>query len=397
MKITGIETIPVDSGIGGRYWLFVKVTTDEGVTGWSEAYDTQAAPSLGQAIEWIAQELIGQDPRRIDFITRRLWDWGRAGFPERMKLIAALDIALYDIKGKWLGVPVYELLGGLYRDRLPLYWSHFASNRAIGTDHESMGVPSVRTIPEWIDLVDDVEKAGFKALKTNLLIPGLASGLPPTLNGAIDKWRINAAVEFVGALRDRVGPDMGIMFDVGQEYRMGGIVQLARALEPFDLYWLEAEGFDPDALLSARRQTRTRLCHGEALLRREQFRPFFEKHVTDVVMVETLMNGLSESRRICDLAAHYDTMFSPHNFMSPLSNLVNAHLSAAMPNFEILEIDMDDVPWKWDLIDPPIQIENGEMLVPTGPGLGADVVEEVARAHPIRGHQRAEFLSALEA
>jgi galactonate dehydratase len=104
------------------------------------------------------------------------------------------------------------------------------------------------------------------------------------------------------------------------------------------------------------------------------------------------MNGLSESRRICDLAAHYDTMISPHNFMSPLSNAVNAHLSAAMPNFEILEIDMDDVPWKWDLIDPPLQIDNGELLVPTGPGLGANVVEEVARAHPIRGHQRAEFL-----
>ena len=85
---------------------------------------------------------------------------------------------------------------------------------------------------------------------------------------------------------------MGILFDVGQEYRMGGIVQLARALEPFDLYWLEAEGFDPDALLAAREQTRTRICHGEALIGRQAFRPFFEKHVTDVVMIETLNNGL---------------------------------------------------------------------------------------------------------
>jgi len=235
----------------------------------------------------------------------------------------------------------------------------------------------------WIALVDDVERAGFRALKTNLLVPGLASGLPPTLDGAIDRSRIDAAVAFVGALRDRVGPAMGILFDVGQEYRHGGIVQLARALEPFNLYWLEAEGFDPDALLTARRRTRTRLCHGEALIRREQFRPFLERHVTDVVMVETLANGLSEARRICELAAHYDTMVSPHNYMSPLATLINAHLCAAMPNVEIFEIDMDDVPWKWDLIDQPIEIVDGELVVPSRPGLGANVVEDVVAAHPL--------------
>jgi len=251
------------------------------------------------------------------------------------------------------------------------------------------------TIDSWVALVDDVEKAGFRALKTNLLIPGLASGLPPTLDGAIDKWRVNAAVDFVAALRDRCGPDMGILFDVGQEYRMGGIVQLGRALEPYDLYWLEAEGFDPDALLAAKGQTRTRICHGEALIGRQAFRPFFEKHVTDVVMIETLNNGLTEARKIADLAAHYDTMFSPHNYMSPLSNLINAHFCAVMPNCEILEIDMDDVPWKWDLIDQPLQIERGELVVPDRPGWGANVVEDAVSAHPLKRHARPDYLSSL--
>jgi L-alanine-DL-glutamate epimerase-like enolase superfamily enzyme len=382
VKITAIEPITCDGGIGGRDFLFVKVTTDEGIVGWGEGYDWHASPSLKEAIRVVGHELIGQDPRRIDYIGRRLWDSGRAGVPERMKVIGAIDIALHDIKGKWLGVPVYELLGGKYRDRLPLYWSHFASYRAI--DPEALGVEPARTLEAWIALVDDVERAGFRALKTNLLVPGLATGLPPTLDGAIDQARIDAAVTFVGALRDRVGPTMGILFDVGQEYRMGGIVRLARALEPFNLYWLEAEGFDPDALLSARRQTRTRICHGEALIRREQFRPFLERHVTDVVMVETLANGLTEARRICELAAHYDTMFSPHNYMSPLATLINAHLCAAMPNFEILEIDMDDVPWKWDLIDQELDIVDGELLVPDRPGLGANIVEEAVAAHPLR-------------
>jgi L-alanine-DL-glutamate epimerase-like enolase superfamily enzyme len=380
MKITGLEPILVDSGIGGRDWLFLKVTTDEGVVGWGEGYDWQASPALAGAIRVVGEEVIGRDPRQIELINKRLWDSGRAGVPERQKVIAALDVALYDIKGKWLGVPVYDLLGGLYRDRLPLYWSHFASYRAI--DPEALGVEPVRTIEGWLSLVDDVERAGFRALKTNLLIEGSPAGLPPTLDGAIDQWRIDEAVRFVGALRERCGPRMGILFDVGPEYRHGGIVRLARALEPFDLYWLEAEGFDPDALLTARRRTRTRLCHGEALIRRQQFLPFFERHVTDVVMVETLANGLTETRKICELAAHYDVMFSPHNYMSPLATLINAHLCAAMPNFEILEIDMDDVPWKWDLIDQKLDIVDGVLTVPDRPGLGANINEDIAALHP---------------
>ena len=169
-------------------------------------------------------------------------------------------------------------------------------------------------------------------LKTNLIQEGRDGG-PPTLptyrDGAIDRRTIDEAVNWIGTLRDAVGPSIGIAVDVQFDYRMGGIVQLARALEPFNLYWLEVESFDPDALLAAREQTTTRLCHGESLIRREQFRPFFQKHVTDVVMIETLANGLSESRRIAEMAELYDTMVSPHNWMSPLGTLINAHLCAA--------------------------------------------------------------------
>ena len=163
-----------------------------------------------------------------------------------MKVIAAIEIALYDIKGKWLGVPVYDLFGGLYRERIPLYWSHFASYRAI--DPEALGVEPARSLESWIALVDDVERAGFRALKTNLLVPGLASGLPPTLDGAIDTFRIDAAVEFVGraARPRRAGDGHPVRRRPGVPPRRDRA--LARALEPFDLYWLEAEGFDPDAL-----------------------------------------------------------------------------------------------------------------------------------------------------
>jgi L-alanine-DL-glutamate epimerase-like enolase superfamily enzyme len=168
---------------------------------------------------------------------------------------------------------------------------------------------------------------------------------------------------------------------------MGGIVQLARALEPFDLYWLEVESLDPDGLLAARTQTRTRLCHGESLIRREQFRPFFQRHVTDIVMLETLANGLTETRRIAEMAELYDVMVSPHNWMSPLGTMINAQLCAALPNVEILEIDMDDVPWKMDLLTHPFEIENGELIVPDRPGWGTAIDESVLAAHPLPAHR----------
>jgi galactonate dehydratase len=138
MRITAITPMTCDSGVGGRDWLFVKVETDEGITGWGEGYDWHASPSLAAAIRDVSRDQIGQDPRRIELLNRRQWQNGRSGVPERMKVMAAVELALYDIKGKWLGVPVYELIGGLYRERIPLYWSHFASYRVL--DSEALGV-----------------------------------------------------------------------------------------------------------------------------------------------------------------------------------------------------------------------------------------------------------------
>ena len=187
-----------------------------------------------------------------------------------MKVLAAIDLALWDIKAKWLGVPVYELLGGLFRDRIPLYWSHFATYRAIWP--EVVGHEPTFTYASWASGAREVVDRGFKVLKTNLIQEGRDGG-PPTLptyhDGAIDRRTIDEAVNWIGTLRDAVGPSIGIAVDVQFDYRMGGIVQLARALEPFNLYWLEVESFDPDALLAAREQTTTRLCHGESLIRRE--------------------------------------------------------------------------------------------------------------------------------
>jgi L-alanine-DL-glutamate epimerase-like enolase superfamily enzyme len=388
MKITAIEPFVCDGGL--RQFGFLKVSTDQGIVGWSEMYDFTAIASLATAIRIIGREFIGMDPFRIEWFNERMWYLARPGIPERIKVLAALEMALWDIKGKALGVPVYELLGGKFHNRLKLYWSHFASYR--GAWPEIVGVEPQTTYTAWAEGARDVVAQGYTVLKTNL-IQKARNGRKPWFPDYRDGWittdTLDQAVEWVGTIRDVVGPDIGISVDVQFEYRMGGIVQLARAMEPFDLYWLEVEDLDAGALLAAREQTTTRFCHGESLFRRDQFRPFFQNHVTDVVMIETLSNGVAETRRIAEMAELYDVMVSPHNWMSPLCTMINAQLCAALPNFEILEIDIDDVPWKMDLLTDPFVIENGELIVPDRPGWGSDINEEVVRAHPLKPEQLA--------
>ncbi len=382
MRITAIEPFVCDGGL--REFGFLKVTTDEGIVGWAETYDWHTSASLKTALEVMGRRLIGEDPRRIELMNERIWYGGRPGVPERQKVLAAIDLALWDIKAKWLGVPVYELLGGLFRDRIPLYWSHFATYRAVWP--EVVGQPPTSTYAEWAAGARDVVAQGYKVLKTNLIAEGGPDGrarLPRYLDGAIDNATIDDAVTWIGTLRDVVGPghrDRGrrpVRLPDGRHRQAGAG---ARAVRPVLAGGREPR---PDALLAAREQTTTRLCHGESLIRREQFRPFFQKHVTDVVMIETLSNGLSESRRIAEMAELYDTMISPHNWMSPLGTLINAQLCAAVSNVEILEIDLDDVPWKNDLLTHPLEIEDGQLVVSDRPGWGADIVEEVVRAHPL--------------
>ena len=189
-------------------------------------------------------------------MNERIWYGGRPGVPERQKVLAAMDLALWDIKAKWLGVPVYELLGGLFRDRIPLYWSHFATYRASGrrssASRRRTPTPNGRPAP-----ATSSPRASRCSRRTSSqrAAPAAAPALPRYLDGAIDRRTIDDAVAWIGTLRDVVGPGIGIAVDVQFDYRMGGIVQLARALEPFDLYWLEVESLDPDALLAAREQT----------------------------------------------------------------------------------------------------------------------------------------------
>jgi galactonate dehydratase len=383
MKITRIRTFIVDGGF--RPWTFVKIeTSDDGLVGWGDCTDWGAPGPVAAMVEHLAELVIGADPMQAE----RIW-WQLSSQSIRhtggvaFKAMAGIDSALWDIRGKVLNAPVWQLLGGRLRDRLRLYWSHCGTTRARSA--ERLGCPPVRTTADLEALAAEVRERGFSAIKTNLFalddcpIPAdlRAEGvgdLPPAV-------RRNAE-HIVGTFRAALGPDVGIALDVAFRFKLGGAIKLAQALEPYELMWLETETFDPAALRLIRESTRTTICTGESLFGTQGFRPYLERHAQDVVMPDLAWNGITMGKKIADLAHTYDVLCAFHNCHSPLTTLISANVAATIPNFFILEFDVDDAPWRDDLLSDPFVIDAGHLELPTRPGLGSDLVEAELLKHP---------------
>jgi L-alanine-DL-glutamate epimerase-like enolase superfamily enzyme len=196
---------------------------------------------------------------------------------------------------------------------------------------------------------------------------------------------IRSAEAIVGTFREALGPDVGIALDVAFTFKLGGTIKLAQALEPYNLMWLETETLDPDALRTIRESTKTTICHGESLFGTHGYKPYLQLHAQDVIMPDFAWNGITLGKKICDLAHAYDVLVAPHNCHSPMNTLVSANVCATIPNFYIHELDVDDAPWRDDLMTHPFTIEDGHLLLPDRPGLGSDLIEEQLRKHPA-GH-----------
>ncbi|MEA2882974.1 MAG: hypothetical protein QOH32_2230 [Bradyrhizobium sp.] len=390
MKIVRIDDLHCDAG--WRDFSFLKITTDDGIVGWSEYNESYGSAGLTAVIRRLAQSLIGMDPRPIERITSTFYAVTRqAPGGINQQAIAAIENALLDVKAKALGVPVHALFGGPVRDRLPLYWSHCGSYRLRNAD--IMGLEPVRSLDDVVKLGRHVKESGFKALKTNIFRfdldppamhqPGFARGAGyPELNA--DRATLAAITDCLAAFRQGAGPDMGIHLDTNFNFKTEGYIKVARACEPYDLSWLEIDSYDPEGLRLIRDRAPMPVASCESLFGRRQFRPYFENRSVDVAIIDVPWNGLLESLKIAAMAEAYEINCAPHNFYGHISTLMSAHLCAAMSNFAIMEIDIDDVPWKDDLVTHPPVIENGELIVPTGPGWGADVNEDVIKAHPPR-------------
>jgi len=385
LKITGVRTFIVDGGF--RPWTFVKVETSDGTVGWGDCTDWGSPKPVAAMVERMAEEIIGRDPMQAE---RIWWDLDTMSIRHTggiaYKAMAGIDSALWDIRGKVLNAPVWQLLGGRMRDELRLYWSHFGSTRA--TRAERLDLKKVETTNDLRALCDEVKERGYTAVKTNLFALADRPDALPVANHAGDhpgnlptSTQRNAEA-IIGTLRDALGPDVDIALDVAFRFKLGGAIKLAQVLEPYNLMWLEVETFDPAALRLIRESTKTTICTGESLFGTQGFRPYLERHAQDIIMPDLAWNGITMGKKIADMAHTYDTLCAFHNCHSPITTLVSASVAATIPNFFILEIDEDDPPWRDDLMTHPFTISNGHLQIPQRPGLGSDLIEEQLLKHP---------------
>ncbi len=386
MKITNIDTFIVDGG--WRPWIFVKVETDEGVTGYGECSDGRNPHGVTGTIRDLTPLLIGLDPRAYEM---RFWDMLRGSRQSpggiAAKAIAGIECALVDIKAKALGISVVELFGGPTRESVRVYWSHCGTSRV--NNYELIGVPPLRTMNDIATLGHEVVGKGFTALKTNIVIPGepaavyfsgFGGGLGST-DGNVTPELLRHIDTLIGTFRDAIGPNVGLNLDLNFNFKPEACMRIAKVLEPYDLLWLEIDMYDHHAIRQIKDSTTTKICTGENLYYMREYLPYFEARAADVFMIDVPWNGFSQSKKIGDFADVYQFNVAPHNYYSHLATFMSASLCAVLPNIRIMEVDIDDVPWKDDLTTHTPEIVDGYMKIPTHPGWGTDLNEDVVKAH----------------
>ena len=395
MKITGHEILHCDAG--WRIFSFLRIDTDEGLSGISEYNESYGSYGLSGVIGHLMKSLLGEDPRPHEALSARLYAMTRqAPGGINQQAIAAIENALLDIKGKALEVPVYELLGGPIRDRLRLYWSHCGTYR-FGPASEYLENPTLESLEDLETLGQEVYERGFTGLKTNIFLfdegkpqlhmPGFGrTAGAPELNST--QRVIDGLHEQLSALRSGAGSTMDILLDLNFNFKTEGYLRITRALDDLGLFWFEIDSYDPQALHHIRRALNTPIASCESLYGIRSFKPFLENYSMDVAIIDVPWNGIWQSMKIAAMAEAYEINCAPHNFYGHLCTTMSAHFCAAIPNFRVMEIDIDDVPWKDDIVTVVPEIENGFLKIPTGPGWGTELNEGVIRAHPVREVKR---------
>jgi L-alanine-DL-glutamate epimerase-like enolase superfamily enzyme len=387
VRITGADVL--HAAAGTRVWAYLKLTTDEGIVGWAEFTDgAYSSRGSAEVIARYAKLVVGLDAlntNRLEAVLFSATHEAAEGLNRRA--VGAILNASLDIRAKVMGVPVAALLGGVLRDRLPVYWSHCGLGR-IRMAQAGVRAP-IASLEEISDLGAEVRERGFRALKTNVILfeDGAARLYLPLWSGLgetsleLEDSTIEGVVDLIDAFHAGAGDGVQILLDTVWCVKGEAIGRLARRLAQTPLTWLEADTHDPEQLLAARGNGRLKIVSGEALSGVREYRRFFDRRAMDIVMVDVAWNGMPESKRIADLAAGYDLNVSPHNPMSHLMTHMSAQFGAALSNFSILEVDVDGVPWRDELVTPPV-IENGELVLSTAPGWGCEVNEDAIRAHP---------------
>jgi galactonate dehydratase len=369
LRITGVDTVVVNAQL--RNWVFVKVTTDEGIVGWGEASLEWKTRAVSGAVEDLAVLVVGEDPFRIEHLWQAMFrqQFFKGGIVA-MSAISGIEQALHDVKAKALGVPLYELLGGRVRDRVRLY-DHLGGG-------DSSAVYDDATPASFAERARQSARDGFTAIKILAVPPARP------LEGGL--W-LRQAESLMGAVRDAVGDDVDVMVDLHGRTTPAAAIQVGRVLAPFRPWFLE-EPVQPgnvDALVEVARALPVPIATGERLVTRWEFVELLARRACAVVQPDVChCGGIAELRRIAALAETAFVGVAPHNPLGPIATAVNIHLALATPNFLIQEVMRADVPWRDDVLDAPLEIVDGHVLPPTRPGIGVEIDEAAAAEHPYR-------------
>ena len=380
MKITNIEVLAYDlTGRDGlELWrpVLVRIGTDDGITGLGElgmAYGIGAPAGVAMIAELAERFVLGADP----FDNERIWEtmlrrtfWAEGGGPVIFGAMSALDAALWDIKGKALNMPVYKLLGAVqpkqlrsYASQLQFDWDAVVDELA---DPERYGKAAEKALAEGYDCVKVdpcmITADGKRELK---------------LRGLLDPARRNLYRARMEAVRDALGPDVDIIVELHSFTSAPGAVQLARLFEEFDIMLLEEPTHynSPEAHIWVKNQTAVPLATGERLYTRWGYQPYFEAGSIDVIQPDLgLVGGITEGRKICDLAHTYDVGVQAHVCGSPVATAISLHLETAIPNFEIHEHHSFALKAaNRELVEPDLQPERGVFTVSDRPGFGIEL------------------------
>ncbi len=364
---------------GGRYFLFVKLVTDNGITGIGEVYCDTFGPQVMKAAiaDTIERHVVGTDPFHLEALWRRVYGTGYTLRPDATLggVLSGIEIALWDIKGKAVGKPVYELLGGRVHERLRTYtyiYPGSTQDSSIYWDAEASAERAAHYV-----------KLGFTGIKFDPAAPYSAfDPRQPSLEC------LELCEKFTRLLRQAVGTKADLLFGTHGQFTVSGALRLARRLEPYDPLWFEepVPPEMPEEMALVARGTCIPIATGERLVTKYEFARVLECRAASILqMALGRVGGLMEAKKIAAMAEAHYCQIAPHLYCGPVEGAANIQFAASLPNFLILESIETWGGFHAKLLKKPIRWEAGYIIPPTEPGLGIELDEAVARAHPYDG------------
>ncbi|MDW8327631.1 MAG: mandelate racemase/muconate lactonizing enzyme family protein [Anaerolineales bacterium] len=379
MKISDVKTFVVGvppPHFGGRYWVFLKLTTDSGIAGYGEVYSVPFHPRVvAQMIEDVcARCVIGADPFKIERLWRIVYSSGYTQRPDPslVGVLSGIEMACWDIIGKELDKPVYELLGGLVHERLRSYTYLYAKETDRTNVYQDPDLAAERAA-EYV-------AQGFTAIKFDPVGP--YSAFDPR---QLSLEALDLAERFVRTIREAVGSRCDLLFGTHGQMTPAGAIRLAKRLEPYDPLWLEepVPPEKPEEMALVARQTSIPIATGERLTTKYEFARVLEARAASILqMALGRVGGILEAKKIAGMAEAYYAQIAPHLYCGPIAAAADIQLSACSPNFLIQESIQTWGGFHAEILKTPIRWEQGYILPPTAPGLGVELNEEVAERHP---------------